>query len=107
MNAKYTPGPWKFVGLQIELEDGSIYPPHIIGGSRDLQICSFFPSESDSMAKSVTDVRSKRANARLICAAPELLFALQECCDALAMAVPGSLIEAHARSVIAKANGDV
>jgi hypothetical protein len=59
------------------LEDGGIYPPHIVGGARALEICELFSFNNDEMAESKDDVRSKRANANLIAAAPALLEALQ------------------------------
>jgi len=34
----YTPGPWKVVPREI-LEDGSVYPQHIVGGVADYQVC--------------------------------------------------------------------
>ena len=74
---RHTPAPWRAVGPEM-LEDGSVYPPHIEGGARALEICHFSDwTASDAMAESATDVRSKRANARLIAAAPDLLMALR------------------------------
>jgi len=72
---RHTPAPWRAVGPEI-LEDGSVYPPHIAGGARALEICTFRRT-TDAMAESVTDVRSASANARLIAAAPDLLMALR------------------------------
>lgn len=70
--AQNTPGPWRVVGPHTE-SDGSVYPAHIEGGARELHICSFGPNwESDVMMESADDVRSKRANARLIATAPIL-----------------------------------
>lgn len=71
MKAEPTPAPWRLVEAHPE-EDGSVYPPHIVGGARELQICSFFEFGDDRICESETDVRSKRANAHLIAAAPEL-----------------------------------
>lgn len=90
---KFTPGPW-VVKERERLEDGSEYPMHVVGGSRELSICDmeFCCTDqpySDSMAESSTDVRSKRANARLIAAAPDLYCACNEALNALiACAVP-------------------
>lgn len=82
---KWTPTPWIIVDREV-LEDGSIYPAHIIGGSRSLEICRLESDEcaelavadpngpyaSDSMVEADGDVRSAKANARLIAAAPTL-----------------------------------
>ena len=60
-----TPGEWKLVYPEV-LEDGSVYHMHIIGGQRDLVICSFGDSDNDTMAESTTVICSKRDNARFI-----------------------------------------
>jgi hypothetical protein len=90
MEAKHTPGPWTIVDREV-LEDGGVYPRHIVGGSRELEICwleSLFSAESavknpdsiassDKMMESATDTRSKSANAHLIATAPDMLAALK------------------------------
>jgi hypothetical protein len=68
---KATPRPWRFIDRE-ELEDGSIYYAHLVGGSRDLVICSFGNSSNDDMAETKTDIRSKKANAALIVKAVNL-----------------------------------
>ena len=84
MSAKHTPGPWRIVDATVE-EDGSIFPRHIVGGSRELVVMYANESRnedgtlvSDEMAEAVGDVRSKTANLHLIAAAPELLAALRD-----------------------------
>lgn len=34
----HTPTPWKIIGREV-MEDGSVYPEHIIGGFHEFQIC--------------------------------------------------------------------
>ena len=75
--AKFTKGPWDVIEREV-MEDGSVYPFHIIGGHLDYEICQM---ESDSVAYAYThDAAWKqsepsvmvRANAALIAAAPDL-----------------------------------
>jgi hypothetical protein len=72
---KATPRPWRVIDSEI-LEDGSVYPPHIVGGCRDLTICRFY--EGDQMAETKDDVRSTRANAAFIVKAVNLFDELVE-----------------------------
>lgn len=73
-----TPGPWKIARREV-LEDGSIYPTHILGGPKDLQVC---PLESSVVAELAVKNPSERwgiseADACLIAAAPDMLTALE------------------------------
>ena len=75
--SKHTPKPWVVVDRQV-LEDGSVYPKHIIGGVTELQVCLF---ETPNVAHAIVNDESWKylgksemheANAQLIAAAPEL-----------------------------------
>jgi hypothetical protein len=74
--SKHTPGPWRVVEREV-LEDGSVYPRHLIGGERDLQIVSL---ESMFVAEKISEApnsfwkhsEQSEANSRLIAAAPEM-----------------------------------
>jgi hypothetical protein len=99
---KHTPGPWKLLVREI-LEDGSVYPSHIVGGPRELQVCLL---ESSTVAKIATEDYSgswgvNKANARLIAAAPELLEALKRAVSAGIIDINGE--PELARAAIAKA----
>jgi len=48
---KATPGPWKSVDREV-LEDNSVYPAHIVGGSADYQVALM---ESPTLAKLATE----------------------------------------------------
>jgi len=105
--AEHTPGPWTLADRTIE-EDGSIYPAHILGGARELVICSFSAFESDAMFEAKDDCRSKRANAALICASPDLLAACIDLVGLIAEIAPAyeqSTMCANARAAIEKAAG--
>lgn len=108
MAAQHTPAPWKLAPSEV-MEDDSVYPPHIVGGARDLVICTLMDMTSDAMCESATDVRSKRANVRLITAAPDLLEALSEVLMLIQSACPEyaeSTVCANARAVIATATSE-
>lgn len=87
---KHTAGPWIIIDRQFDESDGSVYPRHIIGGARGLEICrlesDYAASQaannpdgvmaSDHIVEAAGDIRSRMANALLIAAAPELLEAV-------------------------------
>jgi hypothetical protein len=107
MSTQHTPGPWKIVDREI-LEDGSVYPEHIIGGITDLQVC-LLEASSSAHAYVYDPVWSKRqksqmseANARLIAAAPDLVFQLQAAANYIDALGGDSKVY---RAAIAKATG--
>lgn len=73
--AKHTPGPWRLVERET-LEDGSIYPRHIATEDGGYQICLLESANMASLGYERTPSEQERD--RLICAAPDLLEALQE-----------------------------
>jgi len=113
--SKHTPKPWAVVDREV-LEDGSVYPKHIIGGVTELQVCLF---ETPLMAKAIVNDESwthlgksemHEANAQLIAAAPELLEALKELLDREWQddedAPTLQQARANARAAIKKAEGE-
>ncbi|MBR8475800.1 hypothetical protein [Burkholderia cenocepacia] len=46
---KHTPGPWRIIEREI-LEDGSVYPRHIVGGDRDTEVCMLEGSATAALA---------------------------------------------------------
>lgn len=75
MTTKHTPGPWRVVDREV-MEDGSVYPCHILGGVADYQVCTL---ESPEIAKHGAEQPHLfpglngilGPNARLIAAAPD------------------------------------
>lgn len=63
MEKMATPAPW--IAQEREfMEDFSVYPPRVVGGARELEICMF--SGSDMMMETTDDVRSASANRSVI-----------------------------------------
>lgn len=102
---KHTPGDWRIVEREV-FEDGSVFPRHIVGGARELTICYLEAPEvarlavqqphsvyaNDAMMEAEGDIRSKKANARLIEAAPDML-------------VEGSALVKQVRAALPHLNG--
>lgn len=73
---KYIEGPWRFVEREV-MEDGSVYPQHIVGGPQELQICLLEgPVVAEAAVKNNWPAGKPRS-ADLLLAAPDLLEALQ------------------------------
>ena len=111
MSTKKTPGPWHFVGRE-EMEDGSIYPAHIIGGVTQLQVCLM---ESPAVAEAIVNdpawhalanSEMRYANGRLIAAAPDMLEALIDALALIELVMPiEGEVTRKVRKAIAKAEG--
>lgn len=75
---RFTPGPWRVVE-RAPMEDGSVYPTHILGGAADFQVCLMEGAAVAALLHSgewKTVVSTSAANAHLIAAVPELYAAL-------------------------------
>jgi len=83
----HTPGPWNVTGLYVRERDGGL-----------------IASILDLWHGQRTPKAEKNANARLIAAAPDMLFALHRCIDALAANdAPNCEAAKEARAAITKA----
>lgn len=109
--SKWTPGPWKIVQREV-MEDGSVYPEHIVGGERELQVCimeSMFiaekiAKEADSFWRNSP---SHDANARLIAAAPRMAEALNHAYQiGIGGLTPASETLSAWHAILAEINGD-
>lgn len=78
MTTQHTQGPWKIVEREV-LEDGSVYPRHILGGRFQMQVCLM---ESAAAANAFVNEPSWKnlgnseisiSDARLIAASPLML----------------------------------
>lgn len=114
----HTKGPWRIIDREV-LEDGSIYPAHIVG-ENDIEVVHI---ETNTIIKlsqeypgGIWGDNSKRdANAKLIAAAPELLESLKRCMARLDYLFEVNDFEVaygetaaaanEARQIIAKAEG--
>jgi hypothetical protein len=108
VSGAHTPGPWEAERVYITIQDPTM---RITANNGELYVAeaAYSPTQrTDSIH--VKDPDEMRANARLIAAAPELLEALQGCCELLAHIEPevrggyspdGAY--ARARAAIAKA----
>ncbi|OAD17155.1 hypothetical protein [Achromobacter insolitus] len=111
MTTEHTPGPWRIVDREV-MEDGSVYPCHILGGSADFQVCTL---ESPQIAKLGVEQPHRfpglngvlGPNARLIAAAPELLAALEGLYEVAIIDNDKDYARVtNAAAVIAKARGE-
>jgi hypothetical protein len=91
----FTPGPWMILFDDDEIEIISN------AGSRSVPVADIMLDEHTTFAPPMIEAR---ANARLICAAPDLLAALIEASDPIGGYMHGPALE-RARAAIAKARG--
>ena len=78
-DTKFTPGPWRVVE-RASMDDGSVYPTHILGGAADFHVCLMESAAVAALLHSgewKTVVSTSAANANLIAAAPDLHDACQ------------------------------
>jgi len=74
---KHTPGPWRIVEREV-LEDGSVYPRHIVGGNADYQICLLESTVTAELAiRNPGECWGKNSNIDLIAAAPDMAEILE------------------------------
>ncbi|WP_176331555.1 hypothetical protein [Burkholderia vietnamiensis] len=74
---KHTPGPWRIVEREI-LEDGSVYPRHIVGGEEDHQVCLLESTVTAELAiRHPNECWVNNQNGKLLIAAPDMLMVLE------------------------------
>jgi hypothetical protein len=74
---KSTPGPWRIVEREI-LEDGGVYPRHIVGGDADHQVCLLEgPATAELAIRNPGEFWGNNPNCDLITAAPDMLMILE------------------------------
>ncbi|UVE55279.1 hypothetical protein [Burkholderia sp. EMB26] len=74
---KHTPGPWRIIEREI-LEDGGVYPRHIVGGDRDTEVCMLEGSAIAALAaREPHGIWGRNANGDLIAAAPDMAEVLE------------------------------
>jgi hypothetical protein len=101
---KHIEGPWRFVDREV-LEDGSVYPQHIVGGPDELQVCFLEGSAVAALAIKEKWPNGKPRSADLLLAAPDLLALLVELVD-IEGPCPGTAVWAtKVHAAIAKARG--
>ena len=91
---KHTPGPWRIVEREI-LDDGSIYPRHIVGGEADHHVCLLESTVTAELAiRHPNECWGKNPNGKLLIAAPdmaEVLEMLAAEADAGTVMIPSAL----------------
>ncbi|MBR8157101.1 hypothetical protein KDX20_21955 [Burkholderia cenocepacia] len=74
---KHTPGPWRIVEREV-LEDGSVYPRHIVGGEEDHQVCLLESTVTAELAiRHPNECWGKNQNGKLLIAAPDMAEILE------------------------------
>lgn len=93
MNARHTPGPWVHLGVGDIVQQASLTQEHIV------DVAAVFCTSDDATGE---------ANARLVAAAPDLLFCLKVICSHAEgdERLDARLHLEEARAAIAKATGE-
>lgn len=74
---KHIEGPWRFVEREV-MEDGSVYPQHIVGGPQELQVCLLEGPVVAEVAVKNNWPAGKPRSTDLLLAAPDLLNAVEK-----------------------------